>query len=418
MSIFERVDGVSPARVSPLSKVIVIDDLKEILPLSEAYKSVQKRDPDSGVFLSWEWLFDIFSKNQGGWRLYAVQNSEAPTGYSGFFPVARTLHWSETKDELQTYYSAAGRLGLSDYVGFVCEPNFETSTIEALGKHLAKDPWARLSLRYEPTARRSRIFADVFEKNDDFSVTWPDYRINKGKTNQLVCPVLALPPDYETFVSGLGRRSRKQLKRYERRLAALEAPRFSVPKGEQVETDWDKLLELWGLKWDGQKSTGKVKALTAKYRDFLDRSHRLGKLFVVSLWDGEKMLGSMAHLVDRDTKTLHSVLEGRDPDCADLGVGTLLHHYAIRQSIRAKCTSYDFGHGDAEYKYRLGAEDVPVSYLTIRRRSSATGSVLDPSMCVQALQKVEKYMDADEGAKAKTSVSQLREALSRMRVSS
>ena len=413
MSILERVDDVSPARVSPLSKVIVIDDLQDLLSLREAFKDVQKRDPDSGVFLSWDWLFDIFSSNPGEWRLCAVQNSEAPTGYSGFLPLSRTLHWSETNEELQTYYSAAGRLRLSDYVGFVCDPQFETSAIKALAAHIAKDPWARLSLRYEPTERRSHTFAESFEKTEDFSVSWPEYRINKGETNQLVCPVLSLPPDYESYVTGLGRRSRKKLRRFERRLAELGAPKFVVSKGAQVESDCDKLLELWRLKWEGQKSPSKVKALTNRYREFLDRSHRLGMLFLVCLWDGEKMLGAMAHLVDPDARKLHSMIEGRDPQCEDLGVGTLLHHYAIRQSIRAKCTSYDFGHGDADYKYSLGAEDVPVSYLSIRRRSTAERSVLDPTMSVQALHEIETFLQTGEVEKAKYCVAQLKSALSK-----
>jgi Acetyltransferase (GNAT) domain len=416
MSIFERVDDLSPARISPLSKVIVIDDLKELLPLSEAFKSVHKRDTDTGVFLSWDWLFDIFSKNPGAWRLYAVQNSDAPTGYSGFLPMARTLHWSETSEELQTYYSAAGRLGLSDYVGFVCDPDFETSAIEALGKRIATDPWARFSLLYEPTEHRTRTFADVFEKMEWFSVSWPEYRINKGEPNQLVCPVLTLPQDYDNFITGLGRRSRKKLRRFERRLAELDAPKFIVSKGQQVPLDCEKLLELWRLKRDGQKPDAKIDALTIKYREFLDRAQRLGMLFLVGLWDGEKMLGAMAHVVDSDRRKLHSVIEGRDPEYEDLGAGTLLHHYAIRQSIRAKCTSYDFGHGDADYKYRLGAEDVSVSYLSIRRRSTAERFVLDPLMSVQALQEIETFLENGEDKKVKASVSQLKSSLSELHV--
>jgi CelD/BcsL family acetyltransferase involved in cellulose biosynthesis len=391
-----------------VNQIHVIDTREGFEAVRDAYEALHQRDPDAGVFLSWGWLVRIFDDMPGDWCVLAVEDTRVPEGFSAFLPLHRSLHWSKTNLSFQTRYTAAGRLGLSDYVGFVCAPEHEVEALETLGDFVAGAPWARFTLRYEPTGRRSEIFASRFQ-DDDVLVEWAEHRINDGATNQMVCPVLDLSDSYEDYLSTLRPRARKNLRRAERALEEMGGCDFRVSTAATLEQDCAALMALWERKWADQKSETRLTDLRDRYAAFLKRGQELGLLYVVSLWQGERMLGALAHLVDRDARLLHSVIEGRDPGFPDLGIGLLLHHFAIRKAIEAGCTAYDFGHGDAEYKYRLGAEDQHVTYLTLVRQAGEGAQWIDPGMMQSALRRTEGFLRRNRVDFARAALRQLAE---------
>ena len=105
----------------------------------------------------------------------------------GYLPLKLRVHWSRSTRQCQTEVEAAGRLAGSEYTGFLCDPGLEEPVIAAFAKYLAGLPWVRLSLRYEPTLRRSALFGAAFGQ-DAFRVKQLPYRINRGETDNLKCP--------------------------------------------------------------------------------------------------------------------------------------------------------------------------------------------------------------------------------------
>jgi hypothetical protein len=337
--------GQNATKSGDVIAVEVIDTVKGLEQIRPAFRAVYRADPDAGVFLSWEWLHQIFEDHPGQWRLYAVRDDRAPSGYSGFLPVHCFMRWSSSRKRFQTMFTDVGRLGLSDYVGFVCQPEFEDEVLDRLGRYLALHPWARLSLRYEPTQRRSQRFSESFQ-SDEFSIEWPKHRSEDGRSDMLPVAVVDLPPKYEPFYSGLSIKTRKTLNRAVQTLSEMDGMRYKVTSARTYEEDREALLDLWLIQWEDLGSSERRMAeLMEAHRALLDRAHAAGLLFQVSLWHEDRVLCSTAHIVDRKSRSVHVLMEGRDVDNDNLNTGLLLNVFAVQKAIEAGCTGFLFGHG-------------------------------------------------------------------------
>lgn len=401
-------EGQVPAHAGDdgADRVDVIEDLQGFAALKPAWTALHARDPSAGVFLSWDWLNALFADNPGSWRVLALRDSAASGGYSAFLPLRHTLRWSGSNRQFQSHLAAAGRLGFSEYVGFVCAPEHEAAAIPALARHLAAEPWMRFSIRYEPTRRRLELFAAAFDATR-FTVTWPDYTINEGRTNQLVSPRVALPDSYDGWLQMISARKRKKIRRAFRKDIESGRLRILGTAPERFEADAAQLIEYWREKWEGDKRDSQVRITARKYADLLQQSQDLGLLYMPSLWDGDRMLGAIAHVIDPYTRGVCSMVEGRAADVEDVEVGLLLHSHAIRSAIEAELSCYDFGHGDEPYKYSYGAEDHPVGYLVIERVEPDPVQVLDRGFLGDALARTRRYVETGRTKRAISALDQL-----------
>jgi hypothetical protein len=397
---------IMPAALEREPQVDIIETYAAFERLKRAWEAVHSRDPNAGVFLSWDWLAWMFRANPGRWRIYALRDEGLPGGYAAFLPVRHNLHWSRSTERFQTQVTAAGRLGFSEYTGFVCAPEHEELAIPALARFVATQPWARLSLRYEPTQTRLDLFADMFDP-DAFDVEWPAYTLNDGETNQLVSPQVALPDSFDAWMDTISARQRKKIRRAMR--SGLEDRGLTIRSAtaDNFADQADRLIDFWAAKWDGEKSADQVIGTARKYRKLLDQAQELGVLYMPSLWEGERMLGAIAHVVDPKSRSLVAMVEGRDAAATDVEVGLLLHSHAIRQAIRAGLGTYDFGHGDERYKYSYGAQDLPLGYMVITRRTPETAPVLDRAQMQPALERTLAFLEDGKVDRATTALRQL-----------
>jgi len=262
-----------------------------------------------------------------------------------------------------------------------------------------------LSMRYEPTGRRAAAFADAFDP-ETFDVAWPTYTINDGETDQLVCPQIALPADFDSYFEQLSSRMRKKIRRATRKNIDSGLLTLKGTTPQTFESEADQLVSFWLQKWGDIKDSSQLHGTAQKYRELLERCHKLGILYMPSLWDGDRMLGAIAHVIDPYNRVLHSMVEGRDSAAEDVEVGLLLHTRAIRSAIKADLHTYDFGHGNEAYKYSYGAEDKRVSYLTITRRDGAVNA-LDPMGLSEALSRTHNFVERGKIDRALAALKQL-----------
>ncbi|SPJ29852.1 hypothetical protein TRM7615_03374 [Falsiruegeria mediterranea M17] len=134
---------------------------------------------------------------------------------------------------------------------------------------------------------------------------------------------------------------------------------------------------------------------------------QMGNLQLITLWAGDRFLGGTANLIDRQLAVLHSVAEGRDDD-AGVDVGILLSVEMVSRAAQMRVSWVDLDHGDYDYKYRLGAQDRSVSYLTLRRRSRSRAMQFDPAMAPFAVKATREFIRAQDPDKARTAMAQLR----------
>ena len=376
------MNQMSPKPESDALAIEVVDTLAGFGAMKGAWEALAARDTASGFYLSWDWLARLFAQNPGRWLVLALRDPLHPGRLVAALPLRTSLRWSRTRMGFQTQLSAAGRLGFSEYTGFLCDPARETWAIPALGAALATMPFERFSLRYEPTLSRLRRFAAVFEP-ELFEVTWPEHRINGGETNQLVAPRVALPADFDSYTAGLSRNRRKKLFKARRALEADGSLHFRLPDAASFEADRDALLALWQTRWDGQMPADRIAETARAYGVWLDRCWSLGVLYMPMLWQGDRMIGALGNVMDRARGQMICVVTGRDMAEETLEIILLMHAEAIESAIAQGFSTYDFGHGDEPYKYSFGAEDKPLGYVDIRRRSRAPGGRFEPAGAAQ-----------------------------------
>ena len=386
-------------------QVEVIDSFSNFARLQNAWNDLLKSDPLSGVFMSWPWLAAAFVQNSGRWRVLAVREAGRNGRYLCFLPLKYRLHWSRSAGVLQTQIEPGGRLGFSEYTGFLCHPDEETRVLPVLARHLAQEPWADLSLRYEPTGRRSEIFAESFP-SDAFGVAWRPYMINKGTTNNLLCPQITLGASFEAYLeTGPGSNTRQKIRRYTRKHLDTGDLRFTMTTPETFAGDLDLMMTFWRAKWTPLKDGENLQGLDRNYRQMMATCLELDCLFMPVIWRGDQPLGVMGGILDRSRGQLTFAVSGRDMSSDDPAIGLLLHAHSIRWAIENGYRIYDFGHGDEPYKYTFGAVDTEVYNISISR-IDRKDQVLSPISVPEAVRRAQGFL---EQGKAETALTVLRQ---------
>ena len=367
-----------PAAVQPsagssidltVSSVATVEDLQE---LQSEWEYLSSRDGESGLYLSFPWMSRLLKANHGRWRVYTVRTDDSERRLVCLFPVTVESQSGDDGSDLGDRLGAAGRLTLSDRTGFLCDPDFSEEGPAALARQLASERWGRISLRYEPTGKRSRAFAGAFDKAR-FRVNWKDHFINNGQTNYLITPTIDLPDSFETYLANhLGAQTRRSMRRAIRKHLESGECRVTIADDRTLEKDLGILADIWCSQWSAEYDDKALTRSVRRHRQYYLMAHELDAFRLSILWRGDTPLGAQACVIDR----LHGDLiakQGARVLSETLPVGNLLLLNEARWAIEAGLRRFDLGHGDAAYKYSLGASEKVTHYFSIRRRSGARG---------------------------------------------
>ena len=180
--------------------VDVIESFDSLAALESNWKALYRRDPDAQLFLSWSWLSWVFREHPRQWRVLAVKLDRYASEYVSFFPIRLKTIWSKSKRRFRNEIHMAGRLAWAQYTGFLCDPDHEEVAMAGLALHLKTMHWSRLSLKYVQTSDlRMQRFLQQFS-DDLFEKAYHELTINKGATNNLICPYIELPDDFDTYL--------------------------------------------------------------------------------------------------------------------------------------------------------------------------------------------------------------------------
>jgi len=402
----------APALAQTRIELDVIRDWAEFEVLEAPWKALERRDPDGSVFLSWDWLAQAFRTNPGRWLVVVAYRDDR---ILGLLPLKTRVHWSTSHDAFETEIEAGGRLIWSEYTGILCDPAAEDEVIAALARRVQALPWARLSLRYVDPPARADAFLNAFP-DGRFSARRRDYRINGGKTDNLVCPRAALPDSYDAWLEGLpSKNTRQKIRRFTRRyLDSGEMRIETAGTGDDTARDLDHLLRLWLEKWTGPKGQGTAGRVAANYREVLVAAQQLGLLHLPVLWQGDRPLGALGHVVDPRAGRMNFIVAGRDLAADASHIGLLLHAESIRWAIENGYRTYDFCHGDEAYKFSYGAEAHRVGYIALRRRSADRSTPrFDRLNTAEALHRTQAMIEAGQGDRAAAACRQLASVVAR-----
>lgn len=392
--------------------VRVVDTAEGLEALRPAWQALQDRDPEATLFLTWEWLSQAFRANPLRWSVLVVEDPRDPGALLCLLPLKYRTHWSRSREEFQTELEAGGRLLWSEYTGFLCHPEHEAAALQAVTAHLAAMPWTRFSMRYVAQDRRCRLFTEAFAARG-FEVKYKDYLINKKTTDNLVCPQVDLPEDFDSYLANQVSANRRQkYARLRRDQIDSGAMRITHAEGAHFEAGLDAMIALWTMRWQEQKGAKTAARVAGNYRDVLTAAQAIGAVFLPILWKDDRPIGALGHVIDRQNGVAHFIAGGRDPSAGEKGIGQLLHFHSIDWAISQGLICYDFCHGNENYKYSYGAVDSPVLYFEIRRADYDPALAFDFICAGAALRRIEEFLQKGKTEAAMKACAQLARVLS------
>lgn len=183
-----------------------------------------------------------------------------------------------------------------------------------------------------------------------------------------VCPVVTLPAGatFESFLDGLGKKERHEIRRKVRR--AEGAGEVRLDRSDDPLADLDAFIDLHQRRW-GADGLFPPTAGGGASRRFVRRLFELagmdGHVHLSFLTVAGRRIAAGIHLEDRTGILYYNA--GVDPDARELSPGVVLVARYIADAIERGHRRFDFLRGDEPYKYEWGAVDEPIQRLLVRR---------------------------------------------------
>ena len=335
-------------------KVELIKNWQAIVDLKTQWQSVYKSDPEACYFLSHEWLFGTKENIGRGGFVIGVRETDESSDYVAFLPVR--LY---TKHDENGFYNEVDLIGagVSDYHGFICNPEFEEKAIVAFANMLNRMNWRRLRLRYTPASkRRLQIFMNAF--SDEVLELKSIGMHDENGIDLGICPYTTLPDDWDEYLSkNVSSNTRHKIRRYLRKVEGSESFRFTHATAETLERDIEILNRLWTERW-GESKGDRLPSILKTTRRILRSAFFTDTLFFPILWQDDHPLCALGIFVDHEKKTYNFHIGGRDTSFkGPPSTGLVTHAYAIRHAISQGMLQYDFLRGNEAYKYSFCSEE-------------------------------------------------------------
>ena len=189
---------------------------------------------------------------------------------------------------------------------------------------------------------------------ETFATTLADagYRVERERL--ITSPRIALADDFESYVQGLGKKERHELRRKLRRFEAAPNASFHWAEERERPAVLDRFFELHRLS-KGEKAAFMTADTERFFRDIADAMAAAGRLRLGVVHVHDEDAAVLFGFAYGDTLALYNA--AYDPALGSLSLGIASHAYAVRDAIAQKFKVYDLLRGDEPYKYDLGAVD-------------------------------------------------------------
>jgi CelD/BcsL family acetyltransferase involved in cellulose biosynthesis len=179
------------------------------------------------------------------------------------------------------------------------------------------------------------------------------------------CPYIPLPEDWDTYLSGVDKKQRHEIRRKMRRAGDHVVPlRWYIVEDEnRLDGEIDAFFNL--MAQDPKKDKFLTEAMRRQMRETTHIAFREGWLQFAFLDVGREKAAAYLNFDYLDRIWVYN--SGIDSRFRELSLGWVLLGYLIQWAIEHKRKAYDFMRGDEDYKYRFGGVDRRVIRMQVRR---------------------------------------------------
>jgi CelD/BcsL family acetyltransferase involved in cellulose biosynthesis len=252
-----------------------------------------------------------------------------------------------------------GSIEISDYLDIISRPEHLSSFLEALMEHLkgSQAPEWRL-LDWYNLPQDSPTLPALQAAAEGMGWSYEQEPLQH-------CPYIPLPGDWETYLAGLDKKQRHEVRRKMRRAEENYPPvRWYIVEDEaSLDEELDGFLHL--MAQDEKKEKFLTQAMRSQMRAAVHSAFQAGWLQLSFLMIGEERAASYLNFDYGNHIWVYNT--GLDFTHRQLSPGWVLLAYLIQWAIEHQRKAFDFMRGDEEYKYRFGAVDRRVMRAIVRR---------------------------------------------------
>jgi CelD/BcsL family acetyltransferase involved in cellulose biosynthesis len=337
--------------LTPKTKTHVVDSAGGFERLRQDWERLSDATTHSSIFTSWSWQscwWKQYGRGKGGDRQLhiIIARLEDSGEIVGLLP-AYTYKQRVLKLFSIRMLSFIGTGGDTspDYLNPLIDPDHELEVCNAFAESLAKRPWSVLSLHDIGTniAFRDALLQQLAESR---------IHHQSGQTAEIAW--IALPDEWDGYLSTLSKNRRYQIRQQRRKFEAAGNTRFYVWQDrEKLDHAIDALIELHLKRWEPRDTNHAFS--TENYVNFHRQlMHQLFaqdqlRLYCLEL---EDKLVAMLYCY-RWKKHIYFFQGGFDPGYEDLRAGNVIMGYAIEHAINEGNQVFDMLKGDYRYKRSL-----------------------------------------------------------------
>jgi len=338
-------------------EIVEINTLFSFEEVRKEWDNVYISDPYSTIYISWFWLYGLFSSAQFKWIVLGVKEAGS-SSYVAFLPLKiHKIGAFGIYPIRQLEY--AGMQNLT-YSGLLCLPGFETKAIEVLFSEIQVNlSWDRLSFNMIKDPRLGILLGKFSE---------PKYSSSKQSDFTTLC--ITLPNSYDSYLKEfISRESRWSVKRKTRNLLEDNEFEITCSNAKTINRDIDALCKLWFNRW-------KQKERMDWHKLVMHRYFEKGLLKLSIIWDGNVLVSAVACLLDPEKRTYNLYITSYNPKYHKLSPGIVLTAESIKQAIEHNYRFYDFTGGLDRYKLSFGPERYESIKVLITKKNLKTVLIL------------------------------------------
>lgn len=327
--------------------------LDQLEALRLRWAELYQLDPNSNLFLSWDWLCACLACEKRPWTVLGVRPREGP--YLAFLPLSFGRH-----PLLGSAFNRQLRLGPSpraDFTGMLGMPGEEERFIPVLAREIERLSWDSLTVTNCADRRVEALIAEFTPSRYRFVAADPT-----------PCPFVDLPSTWDGYLASRGRATRATIRKHLRRIERLPDYQLHLALPSEAESAIENLLKLHSMRW--KQSLRKWRRL---FGDFLTRCYASGRFAVLSMHQGSTVMAAQGFFIEPAQRRIVAYMIAHNPTYARFSPGTMLTCASIRRAIESGYDTYSFSLGAQPYKMSLATD---VAYITnaMLWRRSATAS--------------------------------------------
>jgi CelD/BcsL family acetyltransferase involved in cellulose biosynthesis len=344
-TILGMTASADPARPGHGLDVEAFGDPAAFATLRADWEELEERAAEDNIFLTYLWQHSWWSDLGEGeldivtFRDHGRLVGLAPTYREnvGGFPAVRF----------------GGGLEVSDYLGMLVEPGYESRVGRAFLEHCLEYPGLVIDFHFLRSDGVTLRMLTAAARDLDRRVILEDEEVS---------PRIELPRDWESYLATLTKKNRHELRRKRRRLEEAGGWTIAEPRPQTLADELEVFFDL-----HASSSRAKQDFLSDDVKQFFrhicGHLHDAGWLSLRTLHHQGRPLASVLGFVYRGALLLYN--SGYDPKDQALSPGLVLMSEEVRLAIEAGLSEVDFLRGDEKYKYNLGARPRQLVRLTV-----------------------------------------------------